>query len=70
MKNEDFVLFIKDWANEPGESKLLYQWLPIKNINKILGITSYLLTQFIEGYLHIHWPKLARNKIDTQAELE
>ena len=44
--------------------------MPINNINKIIGVTSYSLAQYVGEYLRQHRPELARNEIDTQAALE
>lgn len=39
-------------------------------MNRIIDITFYLLTQFVEKYLRKYQSKLAHNKIDTHVELE
>ena len=44
--------------------------MPINNINKIIGLTSYSLAEFVEEYLRKYWSELAHNEIDMQAELE
>ena len=41
MKDEDLVLFIKDWAKKTGKSNYSGQYMPISNINTRLDIISY-----------------------------
>ena len=42
----------------------------MNNINRIIGVISYLIAKFVEKYLRKYKSKLAHNKIDTQAKLE
>lgn len=47
MEDEDLVLFVKEWSKKAGESKVNHLYVPINIINKIIGITSYSLAQFV-----------------------
>ena len=44
--------------------------MPINLVNKILGITSYSLAQFVNGYLQANRPELAQEELDTPEGLE
>ena len=44
--------------------------MPINIINKILGITSYSLAQFVNGYLQANRPELSQEELDTPEGLE
>ena len=68
MENEDLVLSVKDWASKTGESKYFSQYESISNINMLLDITSYSLSQFVSKYLCTNRPELAPHEIDTQEE--
>lgn len=41
----------------------------INIVNKIIGITSYFLAQFVNKYLKINRSELAQNKLDSPKEL-
>lgn len=47
MKNEDLILFIKEWSKKVGENKANDKSLLINIVNKLMDITSYSLAQFI-----------------------
>lgn len=61
---------MKEWSRKAGESKISYECLPININNKILGITSYYLAQFVNVYLQTNRPELSREELDTPEELE
>ncbi len=44
--------------------------MPINLVNKILGITSYFLAQFVNRYLQENRPELAQEELDTPEGLE
>ncbi len=44
--------------------------MPINLVNKILGITSYSLAQFVNGYLQANRLELAQKELDTPEGLE
>ena len=44
--------------------------MPINIVNKIIGITSYSLAQFVIGYLQTNRPELAQDELDTPEGLE
>ena len=44
--------------------------MPINLVNKILGITSYSLAKFVNGYLQGNRSELAQKELDTPEGLE
>ena len=44
--------------------------MPINIVNKLIGITSYSLAQFVNGYLRTNRPELAPDELDTPEGLE
>ena len=44
--------------------------MPTNLVNKILGITSYSLAQFVNRYLQANQPELAQEELDTPEGLE
>ena len=44
--------------------------MPINIVNKIIGVTSYSLAQFVNGYLQANRPELAQKELDTPEGLE
>ena len=70
MEDEDFVLSVKDWAKKTGKRKYFGQYMPIRNINTRLNITSYAFAQFVSKYLLTHRLKLAYHEIEIQEQLE
>ena len=70
MEDEDLIFSVKEWTIKTGKSKYSSQYESISNINNLLGVTSYLLAQFVHEYLQIHQPELAGHEQDTQEELE
>lgn len=59
MEDEDLVLSLKEWSRKAGESKVNHLCVPINIINKIIGIASYSLAQFVNEYLRTNRPELA-----------
>lgn len=70
MKNEDLVLFIKNWAKKIDENKYSGQYMPISNINTKPNVTLYTFVQFVGKYLCTHQLELAYDKIETQKQLK
>ena len=44
--------------------------MPINIVNKIIGITSYFLAQFVNGYLQTNRFELAQDELNTPKGLE
>lgn len=44
--------------------------MPINIANKLIGITSYSLAQFVNKYLQTNRPELAQGELDTPEGLE